>query len=444
MQIFERWFQLRAHGTNIRTEAFAGTTTFLTLSYIFFVQPVILNAAGMDSGAVLVATCLASALGTFSMGMWANYPIALAPGMGHNVFFAYTVCIGMGVPWQTALGATFISAFLFIVLSWFGFRERVINGIPHGLKSAIAVGIGLLIAFVGFQWAGIVVSMPGTLVGLGNLTSSPVVLSLCGFIIMIVMIALRIPGAIIIGILITALLCLAMGLTNYHGIVDTPPSINPTFLQLDLIDPFQRGILTVIFIFFFIDLFDTIGTLVGVTEQAGLLEPDGTLPRARQALLSDALATMGGATAGTSTVTSYIESASGVAAGGRTGLTSVFTAGLMLMTIFFYPLVRMIGEGVTVNDSTVLYPALAPALIIIGILMMRNVKRIEWEEFTEAVPAFLTAVVMPLAFSITEGIAWGFISYALLKLVTGQGRNVHPLLYTFAALFIIRYIWLQA
>ena len=444
MQVLERWFQLSAHGTNIRTEAMAGTTTFLTLSYIFFVQPVILNAAGMDSGAVLVATCLASALGTFSMGMWANYPIALAPGMGHNVFFAYTVCIGMGVPWQTALGATFISAFLFIALSWFGFRERVINGIPHGLKRGIAVGIGLLIAFVGFQWAGIVVSMPGTLVGLGNLTSSPVVLALSGFIIMIVMIALRIPGAILLGILITAVLGLALGLTSFHGIVDTPPSIGPTFLQLDLIDPFRRGILSVIFIFFFIDLFDTIGTLVGVTEQAGLLEPDGTLPRARQALLSDALATMGGATAGTSTVTSYIESASGVASGGRTGLTSVFTAGLMLMTMFCYPLVRMIGEGVTVDDSAVLYPTLAPALIIIGILMMRNVKRIEWEEFTEAVPAFLTAVVMPFAFSITEGIAWGFISYALLKLVTGQGRNVHPLLYTFAALFVIRYIWLQS
>lgn len=436
----ERWFRLNAHGTTVRTEVLAGATTFMTLSYIFFVQPAVLQAAGMDPGAVLVATCLASALGTFLMGVWANYPIALAPGMGHNFFFAYTVCIGMQIPWQTALGAVFISGSLFILFSFVGLRERIIHTIPACLKDGIVVGIGLLIAFVGLQWAGIVVGAPGTLVGLGNLTGAPVLLALTGFVAIVFLMIVRIPGAILLGIMLTAVIGLASGLITYRGVVGAPPSLSPTLLQLDVIDPLRRGILSVIFIFFFLDLFDTIGTLVGVTTQAGLMK-NGTLPRARQALLSDAIASVGGAVTGTSTVTSFIESASGVAAGGRTGLTSVVTALLMSGTAFCYPLVRMIGEGV--EDGATLYPTLAPALIVIGVLMMRHITRIAWDDLTEAVPAFLTILMMPMSFSITDGIAFGFVAYALLKLCAGQGRSVHPLVYIFAMLFVARYGWLR-
>lgn len=437
----EKRFELARHDTTIRREAMAGGTTFLTLSYIFFVQPAILSAAGMDAGAVLVATCLSSAIATLTMGLWANYPIALAPGMGHNVYFALTVCVGMQIPWQTALGAIFISGMLFVLLSGFGIRERLIEAIPASIKSSIAAGIGLLIAFVGFQWAGIVVDNPGTLVGLGDLTRGPVLLALGGFLLIALCIALRIPGAILLGILVTSLLGLPFGFVTWQGVVDMPPSLSPTLFQLDLFGPFEQGLLTIIFTFFMLDLFDTVGTLVGVTEQAGLLK-DGKLPRARQAFLSDAFGTLSGALTGTSTVTSYIESAAGISAGGRTGLTNVFTAGLMLLTLFFYPLIRMIGQGVVQEDGVMLYPTLAPALIIVGIFMMRQVAGIDWRDMTEAVPAFLTMVIMPFSFSITEGISFGFIAYAVLKLVSGQGRQVHPLLYVFAVLFIIRYIWM--
>ncbi|MBI4550782.1 MAG: NCS2 family permease, partial [Candidatus Latescibacteria bacterium] len=319
-RVLERWFRLREQGTTVRTEAIAGVTTFMTLSYIFFVQPAVLKAAGMDPGAVLVATCVASALGTLIMGLFANYPIALAPGMGHNFFFAFTVCIGMNIPWQTALGAVCISGVLFILLASVGLRERIIDAIPTSLKSSIAVGIGLLIAFVGFQWAGLVVDTPGTLVGLGNLTSPPVLLSSFGFVVIAALMAARVPGAILWGIVAAAVAGLPFGLVTYQGIASVPPSLAPTLFQLDVIDPFRRGIVTVIFIFFFLDLFDTIGTLIGVSQQAGFIR-DGKLPRARQALLADAVASVIGALAGTSTVLSYIESAAGVAAGGRTGLT---------------------------------------------------------------------------------------------------------------------------
>jgi AGZA family xanthine/uracil permease-like MFS transporter len=438
---FEHRFQLERHGTTVRREAMAGVTTFLTLSYIFFVQPTILKAAGMDAGAVLVATCLASAVGTLAMGLWANYPIALAPGMGHNVFFAFTVCAGMGIPWQTALGAICMAGLVFILVSGVGLREKMIDAIPRSLKSGIAVGIGLLIAFVGFQWAGVVVGNPGTLVGLGPLAHGPVVLALGGFILIAVLTVARVPGAILIGILATAAAGWPLGYVNYQGIASTPPSLAPTFLQLDLVDPLRRGLLNVVFIFFILALFDTIGTLIGVGEQAGLLE-NGRLPRARQALLSDAVATVTGAALGTSTVTSYIESASGVAAGGRTGLANLFTAGLMLGTLFCYPLVQMIGEGYRLESGTTLYPALAPALIIVGIMMMRHVAHIDWQDMTEGVPAFFTIVMMPFSFSITDGIAFGFIAYAILKLAAGRGRDVPLLLYVFAGLFVVRYVWL--
>jgi AGZA family xanthine/uracil permease-like MFS transporter len=434
-------FQLTRHGTTIRREALAGATTYLTLSYIFFVQPVILQAAGMDAGAVLTATCLASAAGTLAMGFWANYPIALAPGMGHNVFFAYTVCVGMQIPWQTALGAICIAGTLFILLSIVGFREKVIQAIPASLKRAIAVGIGLLIAFVGFQWGGVIVQKPGTLVGLGDLTGGPVLLTIAGFLFIAGLMTLRMPGALLIGIVAISLTCLLLGYTTYKGVLSLPPSLTPTLFQLDLVDPFRRGLLMIIFVFLMLDLFDTVGTLVGVGEQAGFMR-DGQLPNARPALLSDAVATVAGALTGTSTVTSYIESAAGVAAGGRTGLANVFTAGLMVLTLFFYPLIQMVGQGLASEGGMTLYPALAPVLILVGILMMRNVTHIDWEDMTEAIPSFLTIIIMPFSFSITEGIAFGFIAFVLLKLLAGRRAEIHPLLFVFATLFIARYIWM--
>jgi len=432
----EKIFKLREHGTNVRTEVTAGITTFMTMAYIIFVQPVFMSAAGMDFGAVMVATCISSALATFLMGFWANYPIALAPAMGHNAFFAYTVCIGMGVPWQTALGAVCISGTAFIILSLFGFREKIINAIPRSLKNGIAVGIGLFIAFIGFQHAGLVKSDPNTLVTLGNLRSPVALLSIFGIVVIVILLALKVKGALLIGIVATAILGIPCGMVKYYGLMSKPPSLAPTFLQLDIAGAFNMGLLSVIFIFFFLDLFDTIGTLIGISEQADFIV-DGKLPRAKQALFSDACGTVTGALLGTSTVTSYIESSAGVASGGRTGLSNMVTGGLFLVSLAFYPLAKMIGGG---YDG--LYPVTAPALIIVGSMMIKNVTKIEWSDVTESIPAFLALVIMPFTYSITEGIAIGFIFYALLKLVSGRGKEVHPILYVFAGLFILRYIFL--
>ena len=437
-------FKLKENNTKPRTEILSGFTTFMTMSYIIFVQPVVLSIAGMDPGAVMVATCISSAVGTLLMGLFANYPIALAPAMGHNFFFAITVATIMQIPWQTALGATFISGVLFLILSIFGLRETIINAIPISLKNSIAMGIGFLIALVGFEWGGIVVDNPGTLVALGDLTSPPVVLTLFGLALISILMALKVRGSIIIGILATALLGLPFSLTTFHGVFAAPPSISPTLFKLDIIGAVNLGVLSVIFVFFFLDLFDTIGTLIGVSEKAGFIDEDGKLPRARRALLSDATATVFGALLGTSTVTSYIESATGVAEGGRTGLSNVVTATLFILALFTYPLVKMIGGGYQVSEGVMMYPAIAPALIIVGSLMLSGVKKIDWEDVTEAIPAFLTIIIMPITVSITEGIAMGFISYAVLKLVSGKGKEVHWLLYTFAVLFILRYIFLKA
>jgi len=440
--MLDRFFKLTEHNTTWQREVYGGATTFMTLSYIIFVQPVVMNAAGMDLESALVATCVASAVATFMMGLVANYPISLAPAMGHNFFFTYVVVLTLGYTWQQALGAIFISGVLFLVLSLVGLRERLLHAIPATLKNAIAVGIGLLIAVVGFEWSGMIVDNPGTLVGLGQLTSGPVLLSLFGLTVMAVLLALEVRAAILLGILATVLAGLATGMLEYQGLVGPVPSITPTLLQLDVWGALHMGMVSVIFIFFFLDLFDTVGTLISVTQEAGLLKPDGTLPRARWAFLSDAVGTTVGSLLGTSTVTSYVESATGISAGARTGLANMVTGSLFLVAIFFTPLVRMIAGGIDPGEGLVLYPVVAPALILVGCYMLRQVKRIDWDSFAEAIPAFLTILIMPLTFSITEGISFGFISYTLLKMVTGRFREVPLLIRVFALLFVLRYIFL--
>jgi AGZA family xanthine/uracil permease-like MFS transporter len=439
--MLQKLFKLKENLTDVKTEVIAGITTFMTMSYIIFVQPTVLSACGMDFGAVLVATCVASAVATFLMGLYANYPVALAPGMGQNFFFAYTVVMGMGISWEKALGAVFISGALFLFLSFFGFREKLIDGIPESLKQAIAVGIGLFVAMIGFQWSGIVVASPSTLVGLGSLHGAPVLLSLFGLLLTVILLAARIRGALLWGILATALTGLPLGVVQYHGIVDRVPSLTPTLLKLNIPGAFDLGLVSVVFVFFFLALFDSVGTLIGVSNQAGFLR-NGKLPRAKEALAADAFGSVSGAFLGTSTITAYVESAAGVAEGGRTGLANMVTGLLMLAALWLYPLSRMVGDGFRLPDGSRIYPVVAPALIVVGSMMLRNVSRIRWEDSTEAIPAFLTMVLMPFAFSITEGIAFGFISYSLLKLFTGRGREVHGLVYLFAALFVVRYIFL--
>jgi AGZA family xanthine/uracil permease-like MFS transporter len=395
----------------------------------------------MNFGAVLTATCLATAFATTLMAVLANYPIAVAPAMGHNFFFAYSVVIGMRVPWRVALGGVAVAGLVFIFTAGVGLRERLITAIPQSIKHAIAAGIGLLIAAIGLQWAGLVVASPGTLVTLGDLHSRPVLLATSGVAFTAILLARRIPGAFLWGILASTAIGLPLGLVQYHGIAGRPPSLAPTLLQLDLQGTFSSGMLAVVFVFFFLALFDSVGTLVGVGAQAGLMR-DGTLPRAREALLADAIGTVAGAALGTSTVTAYIESGAGVAAGGRTGLASLVTAALFLLSLLFYPLVRMVGGGYG-SGSTTLYPIIAAPLILVGTMMLGGLRHVEWDDPTEAVPAFLTMIMMPLAVSITEGVAFGLVSYVLLKAASGRGREVHRLIYVFAALFLWRYAFLR-
>ena len=439
--MIERLFRLREHRTTVRTELLAGVTTFLTMAYIIFVQPTVLGAAGMDFAAVLAATCIASGIATLLMGVLANYPIAVAPAMGHNFYFAYSVVLGMKVPWPIALGAVAIAGMVFILTAGVGLRERLITAIPDSLKHAMAVGIGLLIALIGLEWGGLVVDAPGTLVALGPLTSPPALLTLFGLLVMAILSVRRVPGALLIGIVLSAAVGLATGMVHYQGFVAPPPSLAPTFMKLDLAGALTAAMLPVILVFFFLALFDSVGTLVGVASQAGLMR-NGTLPRAKQALLSDAVGTVVGAGLGTSTVTAYIESSTGVAAGGRTGLANIVTAALFFLALFFHPLAKMIGGGYAVAGGATLYPVVAPALILVGTMMMANVRGIEWGDATESIPAFLTLVIMPLAVSITDGIAFGFIAYAVLKLAAGRAREAHWLVYLFAVLFVMRYAFL--
>lgn len=434
----ERFFYLKENNTSVRVEALGGVTTFMTMSYIIFVQPAILSQAGMDKGAVMVATCLSCAIGTLLMGLLANYPVALAPCMGHNIFFAVVVCGVMGYSWQVALGAIFISGIVQVILSLLGVWEGLVAAVPDSLKQAIAVGIGLLIALIGLEYGGIVVDTPGVLVGLGDLTSRPVILVLLGIILTACLMVLKVKGAILLGILGTALLGIPLKVVSYKGLLAPPPGLGPTLFKLDIAGAFQVGLLTVIFVFFFLDLFDAVGTLIGVSSPAGFIK-NGRLPRANQAMLADSLATTTGALLGTSTVSSYIESATGIAQGARTGLANIFTSLLFLVALFFSPLAEMIGGEFT-QGSLILRPVIAPPLVIVGYLMMKAVTRIDWDDMTEAIPAFLTVVIMPMTISITEGITFGFISYCLLKLISGRGREVHWIIYFFAVLFILRYI----
>ncbi|MEE9390842.1 MAG: NCS2 family permease [Candidatus Aminicenantaceae bacterium] len=437
-EFLNRTFKLEENKTTVRIEMVGGATTFMTMSYIIFVQPAVMAIAGMDKGAVMFATCISSAVATLLMGLLAKYPIALAPAMGHNIFFAVIVCGTMGYSWQIALGAVFISGVIFLILSALKVWGSLVAAIPDCLKHSIAVGIGLFIALIGLEYGGLIVDAPDVFIGLGDLTSKPVALVLFGLVLTSVLMVLRVRGAILIGILATAILGIPLGIVKYQGILAVPPSVMPTLFKLDILGALKTGLVTVVFVFFFLDLFDTIGTLIGVSEPAGFLKK-GRLPRANQAMFSDAIGTVGGALLGTSTVTSYIESATGIAQGARTGLANVFTSFLFLIALFFSPLAEMIGGEYVFNGQT-LRPVIAPPLIIVGYLMMKCVTRINWEDLTDAIPAFLTIIFIPLTLSITEGIAFGFISYSLLKLVAGKGKEVHWIIYFFSVLFIVRYL----
>lgn len=434
----DRTFRLAANGTTVRRELLGGATTFMTMSYIIFVQPAVLGVTGMDQGAVMVATCLASARATLLTGLLANYPIAQAPAMGHNIFFAVVVCGAMGYTWQVALGANFLSGLVFVGLALAGVWGKMVAAVPDSLKYGIAVGIGLLIALIGLEYGGIVVDSPGALVALGDLTSRPVLLALFGLALTAVLLVLRFPGAILAGILATAAAGVPLGVVEYHGLLAPVPSLAPTFLKLDVAGAVETGLVAVVFVFFLLDVFDAIGTLIGVGGTGGFLK-DGKLPRADKAMLADAAGTVGGVLLGTSTVSSYVESVTGIAQGARTGLANVMTAALFLLALFFSPLARMVS-GEVVSGGLTLRPVIAPALVLVGSMMMKCVKFIDWDDLTESIPAFLAIVVMPLTLSITEGISFGFISYVLLKLAAGQGRRVHGLIYGFAALFVLRYV----
>jgi len=425
--VLERLFKLSENKTTFRTEVLAGVTTFLTMCYIIIVNPIILSETGMDYGAVFVATCLAAAIGCFVMGLVANYPIALAPGMGLNAYFTYSVCLGMGIPWQTALAAVFMSGLVFIAISLFKIREAIVNAIPMSLKLAIGGGIGLFLALVALRNAGIIVDNSATLVGLGHMQQPTVLLSLFGFLLIIILHYYRIRGAIIISILVITALATFLGLNEFKGVVGQIPSIAPTFLQMNFEGLFTASLVGVIFVFFLVDLFDSTGTLVGVAHRAGLLQ-DGKLPRLKKALFADSTAIVAGAALGTSSTTPYIESASGVAAGGRTGLTAVVVALLFLACLFLAPLAQSVPSFAT-----------APALLFVGVLMIQGITHIDWEDITEAVPAFLTIVFMPFTYSIADGIAMGFISYALIKLCTGKASTVPYMVWIVAVLWAIKF-----
>ncbi|TBU78922.1 guanine permease [Pseudomonas daroniae] len=425
--MLERLFQLRAHNTTVRTEILAGVTTFLTMAYILFVNPSILGETGMDKGAVFVATCLAAAFGSAVMGLIANYPIALAPGMGLNAFFTYTVVMGMGHTWQVALGAVFLSACLFFLLSIFKIREWIINSIPLELRSAIAAGIGLFLALIALQNAGIVAANPATMVGLGDLGSPAALLAILGFFLIIGLEALRVTGAVLISILLVTLLSILLGVSEFGGLVSMPPSLAPTFMQLDIAGALDVGLISVIFAFLFVDLFDNSGTLIAVAKKAGLMRKDGHLPKMGRALIADSTAALGGSLLGTSTTTSYIESAAGVSAGGRTGLTAIVVAVLFLLALFFAPLAGSVPAFAT-----------APALLFVAVLMASGMAEIEWSDITVAAPVVVTALAMPLTYSIATGIAFGFITWVVAKSLAGRWRELNGMLVALAVFCVIK------
>ena len=435
--MFERLFDLRGHGTTVRTEVFAGLTTFLTMAYIVAVNPVILGAAGLPIAGVAVATCLSAGFASILMGLLSNYPLALAPGMGLNAYFTYTVVKGMGLPWQTALGCVFISGVAFLLLTVAGVRRLIIQALPRSLFAAVGGGIGLFIAFIGLRDAGIIVADPGTVVGLGKLTAPTTALAIFGLLLMAALQARAVTGAMLIGILVTAALAWALGLSHFAPAAFSLADLGSTAFKLDIPAALNlRGgvglsLVEIVFVFLFVDMFDNIGTLVAVTKRAGFVGPDGSVPRMNRILLADSISMLFGALAGTSPVTSYIESASGVAVGGRTGLTSIVVGILFLITLFFAPIVQAIPAVAT-----------APALVLVGALMMGALAEVEWKDPGEAIPAFLTVIIIPLSYSIANGLAFGITSYAVLKLVRGQGRLGDWLVYLLAALCVARFIYL--
>lgn len=426
--MLESLFKLREHGTNVRTEILAGLTTFLTMSYIIFVNPDILGTTGMDKGAVFVATCLAAALGCLIMAFLANWPIGMAPGMGLNAFFAFGVVGAMGYSWQQALGAVFVSGVIFLILSATGIRKWLIEGIPKSLRSAIVAGIGLFLALIALKSAGIVVGNQATLVAQGDLKSPTVLLAILGFFIIACLDALRVKGAILIGILAVTILSALLGLSApITSIVSTPPSIAPTFMQLDIAGVLNQGFLHIILVFVLVEIFDATGTLIGVARRANLL-PEGKPNRLGRALFADSTAILAGSALGTSSTTAFVESAAGVQAGGRTGLTALVVGALFLLCLFFAPL-----AGVVPSYAT------APALLYVAGLMVRELVEVEWNDITNAIPAALTAIMMPFTYSIAEGIAFGFISYVIIKIFTGRFREIHIATLIIALLFVLRF-----
>lgn len=430
MNFLEKIFKITDNNSSVRVELLAGLTTFLAMSYIIFVNPSILSEAGLDWGAVFVATCIASAFGCILMGVVANYPIALAPGMGLNAYFTYTVCSGMGVPWQVALAAVCVSGIVFVIFSVLKIREAIINGIPQSLKFAIGAGIGLFLTLIGMENAGISVDHPTTLLTVGVISSPEVLLSLLGFFIIVALDHFRIRGAIIISILSITVLAIIfhVGDAEFKGIVGEIPSIAPTLMQMDFQSLFTPALLSVIFVFFLVDLFDSTGTMIGVAHRAGLLNEKGELPRLNRALLADSSAIVAGSALGTSSVTAYVESAAGVAAGGRTGLTSIVVGLLFLAALWFSPLVGSVPKFAT-----------APALIFVGILMMKSCLEINWNDLTEAAPAFFTITFMPFTYSIANGIAMGFISYTVVKALCGKAREVPIMVWIVSALWVAKF-----
>ena len=413
MNAIERYFGINGENTTVKTEILAGLTTFLTMAYIIFVNPNVLAEAGMDKGAVFVATCLAAAIGCFIMGLYARLPVALAPGMGLNAFFTYSVVLGMGYAWQTALGAVFLSGCLFVLLSLFKIREVIINAIPLCLKQGVVAGIGAFLAFISLQSSGVIINNDATLVGLGDMTTFSPAMAALGFIVILALSYRKVPGAVTIGILLVALISLLTGHTQFTGIMSAPPSIAPTLMQLDIAGAFDVAMISVIFAFLFVDLFDTAGTLIATTSQAGLIGKDGKIPNMGKALLADSTATVAGTLLGTSSTTSYIESVSGIATGGRTGLMAVTVGVMFLLSTFFAPLAGMIPAYAT-----------AGAIFYVAVLMMATLKDIAWSDLTEAAPVVVVLLFTPLAYSVADGIALGFITFAAIKLLTGRYEEV--------------------
>jgi AGZA family xanthine/uracil permease-like MFS transporter len=428
--LLERAFHLTENQTTVRRELLAGLTTFMTMAYVVVVNPRILAEGGMPVEGVLFATCISAALATLVMGVWANYPIALAPGMSLNAYFTYSIVIGRGVPWQTALGVVFLSGLLFLLLTMTNVREHIVNGIPDCLKHGTAAGIGLFITFVGLRNARIIVANPATLVALGKTNDPQVLLAAAGVILIAILMIRRVGSAILLGIVAITLAGIPLGLAHWPGRLFSWPHASGTFLKLDLRSATRLGLGELIFVFFFVDLFDNVGTLVGVCEQGGFLR-DGKLPRASRALLADACGTIVGALTGTSTVTSYIESAAGVAAGARTGLGNLVIAGLFFLAMFCAPLVAAIPTYAT-----------APALILVGALMCGSIAKVRWDDFSEAFPAFLTLVATPLTFSIATGLSLGLLSFSCLKIGAGKYRDISPLIWVLAAIFLLRFAFL--